>query len=207
MGGNVVKNILSIQPGTEVRHLHQNGKIIKTRYVDEKSNHMFLRVDEGDNNTKPFTLTKTIKKQISQADAVIVSDYNKGFLTEDDIYDIILFSKICFIDTKKTLNDPIYTVNTFYKLNEEEYNKNKMRLHKDMVVVTLGSRGAKYMDVVYPSPNPQQTMDVSGAGDTFMASFVMYYMINKDIPEAIKYANTMCSIVVGKKGVAVPIDR
>ena len=209
MGGNVVQNILSLEPGTEVQHLHQDDIITKTRYVDEKSNHMFLRVDEGDHIVKPFYLTDKVKNQISGADAVIISDYNKGFLTEHDILQIIRTAKLSFIDTKKKLKEGVLIsqTSTFMKLNEEEYNRNKAYLYHDKVIITLGARGAMYMDTVYPSPAPLQTMDVSGAGDTFIAAFTMSYMTSNDVAKAIRYANEMCSIVVAKKGVAVPINR
>ena len=45
--------------------------------------------------------------------------------------------------------------------------------------------GAKYMDKVYPSPAPKETIDVSGAGDTFTAAFTLKYLQTKSIEEAI----------------------
>lgn len=209
MGGNVVQNILSIRPGSDVQHLHQNDIITKTRYVDEKSNHMFLRVDEGDYILNPFYLTDKIKEQISTADAVIISDYNKGYLTESDILQIGRLAKVSVIDTKKKLKEGILISQTcsFMKLNEDEYNRNKFYIYFDKVIVTLGARGAMYQNTTYPSPDPRQTMDVSGAGDTFIAAFTVSYVTSNDVPTAIRYANEMCSIVVAKKGVAVPIDR
>jgi ribokinase len=73
--------------------------------------------------------------------------------------------------------------------------------------VTLGSKGAKYMNNVYPSPDPRETIDVSGAGDTFTASFTVKYLETKDVEKSIIYANKMASIVVQKRGVSVPITR
>jgi sugar/nucleoside kinase (ribokinase family) len=70
--------------------------------------------------------------------------------------------------------------------------------------VTLGSKGAKYIDTVYPSPDPKETIDVSGAGDTFTASFTLNYLKTKNVEESIIYANKMSSIVVSKRGVATP---
>ena len=46
MAGNVVENIKSIYQDCEIIHWHQQNMITKTRYVDLKSNHMFIRVDD-----------------------------------------------------------------------------------------------------------------------------------------------------------------
>jgi ribokinase len=56
----------------------------------------------------------------------------------------------------------------------------------------------------YPSPSPIQTMDVSGAGDTFTASFIIKYCETKNVDESLIFANKMASIVVTKRGVATP---
>ena len=69
---------------------------------------------------------------------------------------------------------------------------------------TLGMKGAKHNDVIYPSPSPKQTMDVSGAGDTFTASFILKYKETNNISESIVFANLMASIVVSKRGVTTP---
>jgi ribokinase len=60
------------------------------------------------------------------------------------------------------------------------------------------------MGVVYPSPDPKETIDVSGAGDTFTASFTLKYLETKDVSESIIFANKMASIVVSKRGVTTP---
>jgi sugar/nucleoside kinase (ribokinase family) len=61
-----------------------------------------------------------------------------------------------------------------------------------------------YQGIVYPSPNPQETIDVSGAGDTFTSSFILKYYETKNVKTSIIYANEMSSIVVSKRGVATP---
>jgi ribokinase len=58
--------------------------------------------------------------------------------------------------------------------------------------------------VVYPSPDPKETIDVSGAGDTFTASFTLKYLETHDVSESIIFANKMASIVVSKRGVTTP---
>ena len=48
------------------------------------------------------------------------------------------------------------------------------------------------------------TIDVSGAGDTFTAAFIVKYFQTKDIPLSIKFANEKSSDVVSKRGVVTP---
>jgi sugar/nucleoside kinase (ribokinase family) len=60
------------------------------------------------------------------------------------------------------------------------------------------------MNSIYESPSPKETIDVSGAGDTFISAFTIQYLKTKDVVESIKFANQMCSIVVSKRGVVTP---
>ena len=91
------------------------------------------------------------------------------------------------------------------KLNEVEFNSHTINDHfLDKIIITLGSKGAKHKGVVYPSPDPKETIDVSGAGDTFTASFTLKYLETGDVSESIIFANKMASIVVSKRGVTTP---
>jgi ribokinase len=91
-------------------------------------------------------------------------------------------------------------------MNEYEfmnnYTKDTDLLKK--IIVTLGSKGANHNGVLYPSEVPKETRDVSGAGDTFTASFTKKYLETKDVEVAIMFANKMASIVVSKRGVTTP---
>ena len=61
-----------------------------------------------------------------------------------------------------------------------------------------------FNDVVYPSPQPQETIDVSGAGDTFTAAFAVNYLDTENIPLSILFANEVSAKVVSKRGVVTP---
>lgn len=206
MAGNVQMNLQKLDPNIIANIINQTEKIKKTRFVDEKSNHMFLRLDEGDENIKPLKLNSEYIDKIKNSDFVIVSDYNKGFLTEKVLVDIAEYSQLCFLDTKKKLTENVVKKFDFIKLNEFEYINNKKFLskYKNKFIITLGMRGSKYNDIIYPSPCPKQTMDVSGAGDTFTASFSLKFHETKNVEESISYANEMASIVVSKRGVSTP---
>jgi len=204
MAGNVERNIKAITNEYEIDCIHQQEVIVKTRYVDKSSNHMFLRVDEEEYETmSQFTLTESRKQLIKQADAVIVSDYNKGFLTEEILYEIATIANKSFLDTKKKLSPETILAYTFVKLNEEEFNKNQTSepVLLSKMIATLGNKGAKYMNTLYPV-QAKETIDVSGAGDTFLAAFAVRYLQEGDVSNSITFANEMCSIVVSKRGVS-----
>lgn len=205
MAGNVVRNLHSMNNELKINFIHQSNQIKKIRYVDEKTNHMLLRVDEND-TSESLVITENIMKEISDSDAVIISDYDKGFLNESDIDTIARFSKFSILDTKKRLVSSTIRNITFIKLNELEFKNNNQVIQQNYskVLITKGINGTDYLGINYPSPQPLQTSDVSGAGDTFTAAFVLKYLTTKDIKKSILYANEMASIVVSKRGVATP---
>lgn len=205
MAGNVMENIKSISD-SEITLYSQIEDITKTRYVDDKSNHMFLRVDEGEQSISPFDFTDEIVYSIQNSDIVIVSDYDKGFLSLDDIANIGKLSKLSIIDAKKKLNRKVLDVFTFIKLNENEFNNNQDLIsgYEEKILITLGIKGCRFNNRIYSSVDPKVTMDVSGAGDTFTASFIVKYFQTTNIDESIRYANEMASIVVSKRGVKTP---
>lgn len=204
MAGNVVRNILAMKSDSLVTHWYQDEVITKTRFVEKKSNHMFLRLDEGETNISKAELNSERLSELNNFDIVVVSDYHKGFMSDKDLVNIGKKSKISILDSKRKLTKEIVSSFTFVKLNEKESLQNSELLECNNILITLGSRGTKFNNELYPSPNPQETIDVSGAGDTFTSSFILKYIETGDIKNSIIYANEMASIVVSKRGVATP---
>jgi D-beta-D-heptose 7-phosphate kinase/D-beta-D-heptose 1-phosphate adenosyltransferase len=204
MAGNVVENLKSLNKDLIINFIHQKTPITKTRYVDDKSNHMFLRVDD-ENNIDELVMTDDLIGTITNSDAVIISDYHKGFLTEKVVNEICFFSNFSVTDTKKLMSTSSFSCFDFVKLNESEFNNHTISDHwLEKIIITLGSKGAKHKGITYPSPDPKETIDVSGAGDTFTASFTLKYLETGDVAESIVFANKMASIVVSKRGVTTP---
>jgi bifunctional ADP-heptose synthase (sugar kinase/adenylyltransferase) len=167
-----------------------------------------LRVDEGE--TSPIEnlsfLSPEKKHTISESDIVIISDYNKGFLDNKIISQISELSKLIIMDSKKIFDLEIIDNINFIKVNELEYQNNKEIVdnHKEKFIITLGSKGVKYNGIIYPSKKPQETIDVSGAGDTFVSAFSLKFLLSNNVIDSIEFANEVCSDVVSKKGVAIP---
>ena len=200
MASNVVENLKSL--GAEVDILTNDNTIIKTRYVDTRSGQMVMRVDKNDKCTKYRGVYETV-----DYDAIIISDYCKGFLTEVDI-EAFAERATCpvFLDTKKQLGKWCEKID-FIKINEFEHKKNFERLPNypfilDKMIVTIGSKGCKYREEIYPVPEVS-VKDVSGAGDTFLAGLVIEYLKSNNIKKAIEFANKCATKVVQKRGVAI----
>jgi len=203
MAGNTFANVKALSPEAIMANITQKKKIIKTRYVEEKSNHMFLRVDKGEKFDDLFQWSMFVDSSIAEADIVIVSDYNKGFLSNSDLKEIARKSTLSILDSKRKLTNDIIENFTFVKLNESE-RLNNLNLTTDNIITTLGKKGAEYKNILFESPNPQDTIDVSGAGDTFTAAFIIKYYQLKNEEAAIKFANRKSSEVVSQRGVVTP---
>ena len=209
MARNVSNNVESL--GMTIHTLTNKNSIIKKRYVDNRSGQMVLRVDEHDYCDRISETLNTISDNNLnwmgdniQIDAIIISDYCKGFLEEEDIQYICKNNKNVFVDTKKKLGDWIKDAD-FIKINELEYKKNHELLSdkgfEEKLIVTLGSKGCRWNGknfLVEEVP----VKDVSGAGDTFIAGLVRGYLDTGDINKAIKLAQKCTTLAVQKHGVS-----
>lgn len=196
MGGNVAEHLKNLNISFDF--ITNKEKIIKTRYVDEASNYILLRVDE---DIKLAPTNQIINVRLYNF--IIISDYNKGFLTEDYMQSLINFATIAnrlvFLDTKKNLGKWSYKAWT--KINEKEYSRHHDFLNKDQTVITLGKAGVKYRDEIIPPEAEILTRDVVGAGDTFLVFFALYFYKDRNVISAIKKANHYAGIACLSKGV------
>ena len=119
-------------------------------------------------------------------------------------------SILCYVDIIKISDEEItlLTNGTDYKSAADEL----LELGISCVIVTLGSKGAyvatKDSSVLSPC-RETKVVDTTGAGDSFMGGF-LYKMISdnktpdtlsqSDIEEYSKFANTVASLCVSKRG-------
>jgi len=196
MASNVYQNLVNLN--CEITFITNTETITKTRYIDQRSGQHLIRVDDepqidawnGQLNNTPW----------ESFHAIIISDYNKGFLTYQHVEQIIRnYNGPVFIDTKKT--DLERFQGAYVKINSLEYSL------ADSVptelIVTLGGRGARYKDKIYPAPTIE-VADVCGAGDTFLAALTYQYLLTRNIKIAIMFANTAASITVQHRGNYAP---
>lgn len=201
MAANVTNNMSAM--GIDVDIISDDGDITKTRYVNEETNELYIRVDENDVTNR---IDIGSLPNLLDYDAIIISDYCKGFLTEDDIADIASKHHLVIVDTKKKLGEWCKNV-TFIKLNRFEAQNNhdiilENKWLDDKIITTLDGNGASYKGRVMKVERVENA-DVSGAGDTFVAGFVARYLDSQNIEESIDWANYCAREVVKKKGVSV----
>jgi bifunctional ADP-heptose synthase (sugar kinase/adenylyltransferase) len=202
MAGNVVANLKSL--GASVDFITNKNEIKKIRYVCSKYNYLLLRIDESD---KCEHISYDILENVNweEYDAVVISDYCKGFLNEDDIKYISLKHPLTFLDSKKTLGDWAYNI-SFIKLNSIEFNHNKSIILNDLIlnqkiIQTKGKFGCDYQGKNYPTIDVP-VKDVSGAGDTFLAGLTYKYILTQNVETAIDFAQECTTIVIQKSGVS-----
>ncbi len=200
MAGNVTANIRSLGISCDI--ITNPTGSIKTRYVDNSSNHMLLRMDENDavHSVKEELNTIDYKKY----DGIVISDYNKGYLSTLVIAHIASCHPLTFMDSKKQFGNWCDDIK-FIKVNKKEYGKNYNYLStfQGDVITTLGDKGATYKSIFYPTESEHLTRDLSGAGDTFLAAFVVEYLTSHNIPKSIQFANKCSSWAVTQRGVVV----
>lgn len=194
MAGNVYANLVTL--GCSVNLLCGPASK-KTRLIDQRSRQQIARVDE-DVKGQPIRFETAIPPY----DAVVISDYDKG-VVDYSLIEEILLSVTCpvFIDTKKT--DLERMQGAWVKINEPEYAKIKTACSG--LIVTRGARGAEvvYHHIIEPAPQVE-VVDVTGAGDTFLAALTYQYLVTNDIQKSVAFANRAASITVQHFGVYAP---
>jgi bifunctional ADP-heptose synthase (sugar kinase/adenylyltransferase) len=100
MSENVAKNIQAMSPKAIVTKCQNKfDKIKKTRFIDNKSKYQMLRYD-----TEEELIPLKVKDIPDQNyDAIVISDYNKGYLSNRVITEIFERFNDCriFVDTKR----------------------------------------------------------------------------------------------------------
>mgnify|MGYP001562941176 CR=1 FL=1 len=201
MAANMHRNVRNIYPSADLYTNEGWEKVTKTRYVHRNTNHTFIRIDAEPNIER----IKVREVPLRDYDLIAISDYNKGFLTEDDIRHICENHDMVFMDTKKVLGDWAAKAK-YIKINNYEYERSKNSLPKGLekkIIYTKGDQGAFFKGKNYPVKKKVEVKDVTGAGDSFFAALLVKYAETADIEKAIDFANVCASEVVQHKGVTV----
>ncbi len=205
MASNVCENLKAL--GAEV-HIHTNFLETKNRYIDIKSKQQLLRVDEK-NEKGGFGGIMYDLIHYKKYDAIVISDYNKGFFQRSDYTKLKQnFEGPIFIDTKDTYLN--YYEGAIVKINQHEYEKATVSAGiLDNLIVTYGGDKVNWYTknpgnpkVFFP-PNVE-AHDVCGAGDTFLAALAIRYIETQSIEESIEFAMKSAAITVKHIGVYAP---
>jgi D-beta-D-heptose 7-phosphate kinase / D-beta-D-heptose 1-phosphate adenosyltransferase len=201
----------------------------KTRYV--AGSQQLLRADRENAKPIAPDIEQQIIAQlpsaIKNAQAVILSDYVKGVLTPKIILESIRLARkanIIVVVDPKGRNFGRYRGATYLTPNRKELSEATgspvttvaeaeaaaRSLIRDfdieVVLVKLGAEGVclvhKDLPALHLYTKAREVFDVSGAGDTVIATLALALTGGFDAEEAAELANTAGAIVVGKVGTA-----
>ncbi|MCT7512588.1 D-glycero-beta-D-manno-heptose-7-phosphate kinase [Aliarcobacter cryaerophilus] len=170
-------------------------------------------------------IIQTLEKNIDKYSSIILSDYGKGVLTTNLTKEII---KIANKNSIKVLVDPkgkdyskykgSYTLTPNKKEAMEATNIDikdessliealkslKTQCELEVSLITLSEQGIAIFDdelTIKPTV-AREVYDVTGAGDTVIASIAFALGNDLDIKDAVYFANLAAGVVVGKIGSA-----
>jgi D-beta-D-heptose 7-phosphate kinase/D-beta-D-heptose 1-phosphate adenosyltransferase len=205
----------------------------KTRVIC--GHHQMLRLDEEETGPVDSSAGQRLLDRVrveldAGVAAVILSDYAKGVLTEDRCRLIITEAReraLPVLVDPKGRSFAKYTGATMLTPNLREFQlatgveqvdgpefldaarrlRDELRL--DFLVVTCGDRGMMYLDgdkLVHHPTIARQVYDVSGAGDTVIATLAAALVAGLNRDDAIQLANLAARVVVAKVG-TTPIEQ
>ena len=214
----------------DTRHLViQNDRVTSKKSRIIAANQQVIRYDRESsdeiNNDSQTAILISFKSIINNYDAILLSDYGKGVLTSNLTQSLI---SIANKNKKKILVDPkglnyskykgayLLTPNkkeageaTHSVIKDNESLANAIKSLKEQCnlkfsLITLSEQGVAVFDNelrIHPT-TAREVFDVTGAGDTILASLGFALSCNNNIDEAVKFANLASGVVVGKIGSA-----
>jgi D-beta-D-heptose 7-phosphate kinase/D-beta-D-heptose 1-phosphate adenosyltransferase len=171
-------------------------------------------------------IVSCLKDALKEADAFVVSDYDKGVVTPAILSAILplAYERVPVLIDPKLRNFSSYrpatlvTPNHFEALrmsNSEDTSDDgshhaakviREKLGCDAVLITRGDRGMMLLEAggepVYVETAAREVYDVTGAGDTVIAALAGALSAGATMLEAASFANHAAGIVVGKVGTA-----
>lgn len=213
---------------------HSRPTTIKTRIIGNQ--HQVLRVDQEDCSEISPTIEKQVidfvKSTISEIDAVVFQDYNKGLLTKKVISAVInaagKHNVPVLVDPKRDHFLDYKEVSLFkpnrkeiidgLKLNSELKTKAEIesaihnlaeKLRAENILLTLSEMGVALYhkgSIEYYPAHPRKIVDVSGAGDSVISVASLAVALQLEWPLVAQLSNLAGGLVCEKVGV-VPIDK
>jgi len=209
--------------------------ITKTRIIG--INQQIVRIDREIkiklSNKEERKIIDKIGEIIDKIDGIIISDYGKGIITKKLISFLIEIKKkkgivlcidpklehftyyknvTCLTPNKKEAAEGMKTSVSESKDDIMKLgNKIKKKLKCENLIITLGKDGMMLFntknEIVYIPSVAKEVYDVTGAGDTVIASFTLSYVETKNEIVSSIISNLAGGIVVGKLGTAVVSDK
>ncbi len=201
---------------------------IKTRIIAH--NQLVVRADREQrtpaNGQTEQRILELLKDAVAEADAFVVSDYDKGVVTPRILAEILplAYARVPVLIDPKTRNFSHYHPASLVTPNHHEAlrltnletdsddglhqaaREIRAKLACDAVLITRGDRGIMLLegdsDPVFVATAAREVYDVTGAGDTVIATLAAALAAGATMLEAANLANHAAGIVVGKVGTA-----
>lgn len=227
-GAELIEMLQAIGVDTQNIFFQKNRKTSKKSRVIAVSQQVLRYDKESKEKIEPASvdaIMSALEKTIASFDIVILSDYGKGVLTDDLCQKIIKLSNAngvrVLVDPKGsdfskyrgayllTPNKKEAIIATGVEIRdekslEEALLKLKTACDLGISLITLSEDGIATYDKelkVFPTV-AKEVFDVTGAGDTVIASIAFALSAGKNIEESAKFANLAAGVVVGKIGSA-----
>ncbi len=207
---------------------NQRPTTIKTRIIAQHQ--MVVRADR-EHRTPVDAQTESriiavVKTALASAQALVISDYDKGVVTPRILAEVLpaAYGRMPVLIDPKMRNFDSYRPATLVTPNhhealrlanlEEDSDADlqtaalmiRARLICDAVLITRGDRGMMLLegerDPVRVETAAREVYDVTGAGDTVIATLAAALAAGASMTEAAVLANQAAGIVVGKLGTA-----
>tara|TARA_B110000971_G_scaffold221948_1_gene271795 strand:- start:5699 stop:7084 length:1386 start_codon:yes stop_codon:yes gene_type:complete len=224
-------NSLNLKRILKQKKIKFNPIKIKNFYTTEKirvtsNGQQIIRIDKDSPKiqyNQDLILNK-IKKSLHNISLLIISDYNKGTIQNiSKIIELANKKKIKVLIDSKNENIRDYRNSFLIKPNQKEFQnifkldnniknlKNKItkilkKLNIDYLLLTLGSKGMKLFsrnNVTNFTSEAKEVYDVTGAGDTVLASLAVGIHTGKNIIDSVKFSLRAAEIVISKLGTSV----
>ena len=223
--GQTIKRLLEMAGIRTTLHVDSAFKTtIKLRVIARQQQLLRIEFEESPSHEVLTGKLEEFKRLLNQNDVVILSDYGKGGLTH--IADMISAARAA---GKQILVDPKgddyarYAGATLLTPNRGELREVvgkwnsaadlalragalREHLHLDALLLTRSEEGMTLFrrEGVLDFPAAaREVFDVSGAGDTVIATLGVLLGAGVGLPQAVEWANRAGGIVVGKLGTAV----
>ena len=221
---NALEEILSLEQVNHILHRDNTiDTIVKLRVIARTQQLIRLDFEKKPSHETLADILDTFSNIINDFDVVILSDYGKGGLTHiTKMIEIAnKFNKFILVDPKGS-NYTKYTNVSLITPNKAELSlatapweseaqlikqaqQLKAQLNLPYLLLTRSEEGMTLFTnnehITYPT-KAQEVFDVSGAGDTVIATLGLMIANNLDITQAVQVANIAAGIVVGKLGTA-----
>ncbi|MEO0144327.1 MAG: PfkB family carbohydrate kinase [candidate division WOR-3 bacterium] len=222
--GNELLNLLK-EKNFHLNYIIKIDNITTTKIRVISRNQHLLRIDFEEvkalNREIENKVINIIEEIVKNYDLVIVSDYNKGLITEKISQIVINMSKFTIIDPKgrnwnKYKGANIITPNVkelSEGLNISLENEDKIleeagkiavkKFNFGSILITRSEKGLSYIDnktILHVPTKQSEVYDVSGAGDTVVAALAFGIICNLNVREILEFANLCASIVIKHLG-------